>query len=286
MTATAPSPSPAPGRGRRVIAVGVSARSAVVIAVASVIGLAMFAWPLLVVPAEEAAHTSDAPMVFVLILPIILAVVLAEMSSGGMDAKALALLGVLAAVGAALRPVGAGTAGVELVFFLLILGGRVYGPGFGFVLGCTTLFASALLTGAVGPWLPFQMLASAWVGMGAGLLPRADGRREIVMLAVYGVLASYAYGFGMNLWFWPYAIGEGSSLSYVPGAPVLENLHRFALYTLATSTWGWDTGRAITNAVAVSVLGPSVLVALRRAARRAAWDAPVEFAPAPEPDRA
>ena len=60
---------------------------------------------------------------------------------------------------------------MELVFFLLILAGRVFGPGFGFVLGCTSLFASALMTAGVGPWLPFQMLVSAWVGMGAGLLP-------------------------------------------------------------------------------------------------------------------
>ena len=82
------------------------------------------------------------------------------------------MLGVLTAIGAALRPLGAGVAGIETVFFLLVLAGRVYGPGFGFVLGTTTMFASALLTGGVGPWLPFQMLASGWVGLGAGLLPR------------------------------------------------------------------------------------------------------------------
>ena len=76
---------------------------------------------------------------------------LAELADGGIDAKALAMLGVLSAVNAALRPLGAGTAGIEIVFFLLILAGRVFGPGFGFVLGCTSLFASALLTAGVGP---------------------------------------------------------------------------------------------------------------------------------------
>ena len=54
------------------------------------------------------------------------------------------------AVGAALRPLGAGSAGLETVFFLLILAGRVFGPGFGFVLGATTLAASALITAGVG----------------------------------------------------------------------------------------------------------------------------------------
>ena len=89
-----------------------------------------------------------------------------------MDSRVLAILGVLSAVNAILRVLSAGTAGVEFVFFLLILAGRVFGPGFGFVLGCTSLFASALMTAGVGPWLPYQMLVAAWIGMGAGLLPR------------------------------------------------------------------------------------------------------------------
>ena len=44
-----------------------------------------------------------------------------------------------------------------------------------------TLFASALLTGGVGPWLPFQMLGAGWVGFVAGLpAARRAGRRELV----------------------------------------------------------------------------------------------------------
>ena len=84
----------------------------------------------------------------------------------------------------------------------------------------------------------------------------------------------------MNLWFWPFTTGTDSQLSYVAGAPVLENLHRFVWFTFATSMWGWDMGRAITNAVAIVVLGPAVLLTLRRAARRAAFSAPVSFAAA------
>lgn len=263
--------------------VGISPRTAAAMALTSLAGIVMFGWPLLVVPPEGTAHAADAPFIFVLVLPLLLAIVLSELSSGGMDAKALAMLGVLAALGAALRPLGAGAAGIETVFFLLILGARVYGPGFGFVLGSTTLFASALLTGGVGPWLPFQMMASSWIGLGAGLLPRARGRWEIALLAAYGVFAAYAYGLLLNLWFWPYTTGDGGQLSYVPGAAVLTNLHRYAVYTLATSTWGWDTGRAITNVIAITVVGGTVLATLRRAARKAAWDVPVTFAPTTTP---
>ncbi|WP_370328466.1 ECF transporter S component [Euzebya sp.] len=261
--------------------IGIRPRSALVLALASLAGLVMFCWPLLIDPPPGFAHDTDAPFVFVALLPVLLAVVLVELTEGGMDTKSLALIGVLSALGAVLRPLGAGTAGIELVFFLLVLAGRVLGPGAGFVLGCTTLFASALLTGGVGPWLPFQMLASAWVGMGAGLLPgpRLRGRLELALLALYGAISAFAYGFCMNLAFWPFILGGDTALSYVPGAAVLENLHRFVLYTVATSSLGWDTGRAITNAVAILLVGPAVLGALRRASRRAAFDATPAFEP-------
>ena len=265
--------APAAGRLR---AVRLRPRSTVAVALVSVAGLVAFCWPLVVSPSSGLAHGTDAPLVFALVLPLLLAVVLAELSEGGMDVKAVAMLGVLAAVGAALRPLGAGTAGLETVFFLLVLGGRVFGAGFGFVLGAVTLFASALVTGGVGPWLPFQMLGAAWVGWGAGLLPPARGRREVAMLAGYGAVAGLAYGMLLNLSFWPFATGLGGDLSFVAGAPVAENLHRFLVFSLATSL-GWDIGRAVTTAVLVAVTGRAVLGALRRAARRSAFEAPVRF---------
>jgi energy-coupling factor transport system substrate-specific component len=254
-------------------AVPLSTRSAAVLGVASLAGLMMLCWPLLLRVPDSARI--DPPFLFLGLLPVVIAVILAEISEGGMDPRVLAILGVLSAINAILRGISPGSAGVELTFFLLILAGRVFGPGFGFVLGCTSLFASALMTAGVGPWLPFQMLVSAWVGMGAGLLPRrVTGRAEIAMLVAYGVVAAYAFGMLMNLSGWPFMIGiqvpghEGS-LSYVPGAALIDNLQRFGVYTLVTSTGSWDTGRAITNTVALVVLGPAVLTTLRRAARRA-----------------
>src|SRR5690242_20129220 len=234
----------------------------------------MLVWPLLV--RQPSGGQVGPPFVFLALLPVVIVVVLAEVTEGGLDPRVLAVLGVLSAVNAVLRGVSPGTGGVELVFFLLVLAGRVFGPGFGFVLGVTSLFASALMTAGVGPWLPFQMLVSAWVGMGAGLLPRrVTGRQEILMLAAYGVVAAYAYGLLMNLSGWPFLLGivvpghEQTALSFDPSAPLPENLRRFAVYTLITSTGSFDTGRAITNAIAIVVVGPAVLTTLRRAARRA-----------------
>ncbi len=251
-------------------------RPAVVLAGVSAVGLVGFCWPL-VVPAQAGlAHAGDAPWLFVALLPLLLAVVLAEIAHGGMDAKAVTLLGVLSALGAALRPLGGGAVGFEPMFFLLVLAGRVLGAGFGFVCGAVTLFASALLTAGVGPWLPYQMLGAAWVGLFAGLLPPARGRAELALLTAYGVVASFAYGILLNLSLWPFLLDSGSSVAYVPGDPVLDNLTRFAAYSVASSL-GFDIPRAITTAVLILVTGRPVLLALRRAARRAAFDAPPEF---------
>jgi energy-coupling factor transport system substrate-specific component len=271
-----PTPATPVGRTRAQLALG--PRSVTALALVSVIGLVAFTWPLLARPDSALAHATDAPLLFALLLPLLLAVVLTQLAEGGMDAKTVAMLGVLAAVGAALRPLGTGVAGFEPVFFLLVLAGRAYGPGFGFVLGAVTLFASALLTAGVGPWLPFQMLGAAWVGAGAGLLPRAGGRRELALLAVYAAVAGLLYGLALNLSFWPFVVGDASTIAFVAGDPVLDNLGRFLAFTLVTSL-GFDVPRAIVTATLVVVTGGPILRALRRAGRRAAFDTPVSFAP-------
>lgn len=249
-------------------AVALPPASAAVLAVASVAGAIAFGWPFLARGSVE--DPLGAPLLIVAILPLLVVVALVEVTAGRLDARGLAMLGVLSAIGAAVRPLGAGTAGVETVFVLIVLGGRVFGPGFGWVLGSTTLFASALMTGGVGPWLPFQMLAASWVGLGAGLLPPLRGRAEILLLVGYGALAAIGFGLAMNLSFWPFAVGVGTDLSFVPGAPIGENLDRFLVYSLASSL-AWEIGRAITTGVLIVLVGRPVLGALRRAARRATF---------------
>ncbi|MFF2746820.1 ECF transporter S component [Kitasatospora sp. NPDC058048] len=265
-------------------------RSVTALLLVTAVGVTAFGWPLLASTGSAlVGHSADAPWLFALLLPLLLAVVIAQISEGrsagggapGLDAKSVALLGVLAAAGAALRPLGAGTAGLEPMFFLMVLSGRVLGPGFGFVLGSLSMFASALLTGGVGPWLPFQMLAMGWVCLGAGLLPgpaSLRGRRELWLLAAYGAVASLLYGTIMNLQGWPYIGGLAGSISFHPGDPLPANLVRFAAYCLTTSL-GWDLPRAALTVVLCLTLGTPVLRALRRTTRRAAFDAPVAFRP-------
>ncbi|WP_156726764.1 ECF transporter S component [Streptomyces apocyni] len=261
-------------------AVRLGARSVAALVLVSAVGVVAFGWPLLADQGSQlTAHAQDAPWLFAALLPLLVGVVAATIAESGLGAKAVAMLGVLAAVGAGLRPLGAGTAGLEPMFFLMVLAGRVLGPGFGFVLGSVTMFASALLTGGVGPWMPFQMLSMGWVAMGAGLLPgpeRLRGRAELALLALYGAAASLAYGTVMNLYGWTLIPGLGSGISFQAGDPLHENLVRFLAYCLATSL-GWDLGRAVVTVLLTVAVGPAVLKALRRATRRAAFEAPVAF---------
>jgi energy-coupling factor transport system substrate-specific component len=262
----------------RTTALRLKPRSAAVLALTSVVGVVAFCWPLFAHPHGDVnnAHAGDAPWLFVVLLPLILAVLFAELSEGALDAKAVAMLGVLAAFGAGLRLPGGG-AGVELVFFLVVLGGYALGGGFGFVLGATTLFASALLTAGVGPWLPFQMLGCGWVGLFAGFLPHPKHwSLELLVLAAYGVVSAFAYGLVLNLWFWPFGISASSSLAFVADESVVTNLRHFWAFHVSSSL-GFDAVRAVSNVVLIAAVGRPVLAALRRAARRAAFGEAVAF---------
>ena len=248
-----------------------NSRNTLVLAIASLFSIAGFVWPFFY-SGQDLPRTQ-----FFFWIAIFAAIVLVifEISSAGLDAKSVALLGVLAALISALRPLGAGAVGIEPMWFVLILSARVFGASFGFLLGIISMFASALLTGGLGPWLGYQMFAAAWIGMAAGLLPkRVAGKSEIVMLLAFGALAAGAFGILMDLQFWPWALGSNTQLSYIPGGSISENLSRFITFHFA-SAMAWDIPRAIFTCVLIGFTGPSVLSGLRRTYTRAAFSTPV-----------
>ncbi|UVJ39005.1 ATP-binding cassette domain-containing protein [Arthrobacter sp. CJ23] len=235
-----------------------------VLAAANVVAFAAFCWPLLAAALPEDAAAA-LPYAALAIAPLAVIAVVVSLDGSVSSAHTVALLGVLAAVGSAVRVASTGVGGVEAVFILLILAGRAFGARFGMLLGAATIALSSALWGGIGPWTPFQIFACAWVGAGAGLLPRrVRGKAELWMLCGYGILASYLFGLLTNLWFWPFAVGAGTGISYMPGAPLATNLSSFLLYSLVTSTAGWDTLRAVTTIVGIAVVGRAILAALRR----------------------
>jgi energy-coupling factor transport system ATP-binding protein len=251
---------------------------------ANLVALGAFCWPLVATAVPAQAYAA-VPVVALALAPLAVLVVIATLDGTVRSAHALALLGTLAAIGAAVRIASTGVGGVEAVFVLLVLAGRAFGARFGMLLGMASIALSTLVTGTFGPWTPFQMFACAWVGAGAGLLRRLRSRSgEIAMLAVYGVVASYVFGLIMNLWYWPFAVGYGTGISYDGSAPLDVNLSSFLLYSLVTSTLSWDTLRAITTVVGLVVIGRPVLAALRRAKPlQPVREAPAVRPPSPVP---
>lgn len=244
--------------------------SVATISIAAVASITMFIWPLLI-SGSDVSQTSIAQAAFMALMPVLLLVMLIEFGSGKIDSRSLALLGLLIALNAVIRLLGAGVSGIETVFLLIILGAYVFGPGFGFLLGSGSLFVSAILGAGVGPWLPFQMMAAGLVGLGAGLMGRwsTNAALERVALSVYAVIASVSYGALMTMWNWPFLAGVGSSLSYRPGAAVVENLQAFLRYEIFTGGLLWDLGRAVTTVVLIALTGKTLLATLRRAANKA-----------------
>lgn len=250
-----------------------SVKNSIFLSIASLFSIAGFVWPFFYA-GENLPRTQ---FFFWIAIVAAFVLVILEISSAALDAKSVALLGVLAALISALRPLGAGAVGIEPMWFVLILSARVFGASFGFLLGIVSMFASALLTGGVGPWLGYQIFAAAWIGMAAGLLPKkVSGKSEIAMLLIFGAAAAGAFGVLMDLQFWPWALGGNTQLSYIPGGSISENFGRFITFHFA-SAMAWDIPRAIFTSVLIAFTGPSVLSALRRTYTRAAFSTPIIF---------
>jgi energy-coupling factor transport system substrate-specific component len=231
-----------------------------------------FLWPFFV--SENHGHPQ---WIFLMATPFALLLLMISVSNNELDSKSVALLAVLTALIAALRPMGTGAVGIEPMWFVLILSARVFGSSFGFLLGTLSMLLSAILTGGIGPWVAYQSFAAGWIGLGVALIPRrARGKKEIFFLALYGVLAAEFFGIAMDLQFWPWALGADTQLSYLAGAPIGENLSRFFSYHFL-SAMAWDIPRAIFTASLIAIAGAPILHTLRRAHTRAAFLSPIEF---------
>lgn len=262
---------------------GLSAQSWLLVAVASLIGVAAFLYPFLLPliepSSEDRARAGDAPMLFGIVTLLSLAAIALELDPGrgqlgGMSAsKLVALLGVLVAANAALRLIPT-FLGASPLFALIILVGAVFGPVFGFQMGALTLLVSAFLTGGIGPWLPFQMLGAGWVGLVAGWLPRpVDPRRRLLVLAAFGIVAGFAYGAVLNLWTWPFtAPGSDADLGlyWSPSLSAVESLQHYVRFYLVTSLW-YDAFRALANAALILLIGAPLLRTLDRSLAHFSW---------------
>ncbi len=178
-------------------------------------------------------------------------------------------------------------AGGNLLFSVIILGAVAFGVQFGFLLGFSSMAVGALLTGGLGPWLPYQMLAAAGIGACCGLAAplfapqplRSESQNEaplnvirphpqrvqrwtsILVLVVLGIASAIAYGLLINLNSWPFIEVRGS-LTWTPSGGFGHNVAQYWRYYVSTSL-AWDSAGAALNAVVLAGIGPAVLRVLR-----------------------
>lgn len=257
----------------RFVASASAVRPAAVYTLVALIGSGAFLWPFWVHADALApqAHAGDAPLVAAAVGALAVIVVALEVRRGAMRGATIAILGVLCASAAVLRLFDL-PGGGNGMFFLVVLAGAAFGARFGLLLGIGAMSVSAVLTGGIGPWLPFQMLALAGIGAGAGTAGRITAHlpdsTEVVALAAYAWCCGFAYGAVMNLWFWPLQI-DGGALSYDPALSGGALLQRYWAFYVATSL-AWDAAGALANATLVILTGRPVLRSLRRFANRLA----------------
>jgi energy-coupling factor transport system substrate-specific component len=199
----------------------------------------------------------------------VLAVAGLEVAARRLDARGLALLGAIAALDSALRaafPIGFG--GFSPFFFLVLCAGYALGPGFGFVCGAFAMLASDLAIGAIGPYVPYQLLAAGWTGALAGLAGlavagRRGGAAGLTLLALVGVVTGFVFGAVTDLQDWTTFYRGAAGFGWSPELASGTALHRFGEFYLATSLL-YDSLRSAGNALLVLVLGPPVVAALAR----------------------
>lgn len=227
------------------------------------LGVVLFAWPFmgLGLPASVPALTAVAASV--------VAVAGMEGLSRRLDSRQLALAVTLIAVDAVLRGlVVSGIEGFSPVFVVILIGGYVLGPKMGYVIGAGGLLGSAVVTGGLGPWLPYQMVGAGGVGVLAGVA--GYRRREAVgsmrgdraILAAVGVVGGYLFGFLLDIWDWTFFRGA-PGLGWTPGIAAGDALGRFVRFYVSTSLV-YDSFRAWGNALAVMAIGSPLILVLRR----------------------
>jgi energy-coupling factor transport system substrate-specific component len=250
----------------------------VTLAVASVAGAILFAWPFL-----GAGLPPDTPALAVTIAAVVILGVM-EAGTRRLDSGRLALLAALAATDAALRlALVNGVAGFSPIFFLVLAAGYEFGPSYGFLVGSYSLLVSAIVTGGVGPYLPYETFAVGWTGAAAGvagsivgsLRPARRGwwpsRVDIAALVGVALVTGLAYGALTDIWGWVAFYRGVENIGWFPGASATDTLASFGRFYAVTSL-GWDAFRALGDALAVAAFGMPVLAALGRLRARLGYE--------------
>jgi energy-coupling factor transport system substrate-specific component len=240
----------------------------------SLLGLPLFLWPFLGLPLPTGAPA------LTLALGAAGGLLLLELGTRRLDARRLALLAVLAAIDTGLRlAVLQGIGGFSPIFFLVLCAGWVFGPSYGFLVGAFSILVSALAEGGEGPWVPYQIFVTGWVGVAAGVAAmavrapqgRLPGWRPVAVLAAVGAVSGWLVGALLDVQVWTAAYAGNPEIGWRPGMDSLTALRNFGRFYLLTSL-AYDTFRSAGNVLMVLLLGVPVLAGLARVRARLSFE--------------
>lgn len=102
---------------------------------------------------------------------------------------------------------------IDLVFFIVIMAGVVFGKESGFLVGALSIIVFGLISGAgIGTWTPYQMIGFGLLGYTSGLF--ANKMERLPFRAVFGLLWGFIYGWITNIsWFYFVPISVPSIIS-------------------------------------------------------------------------
>lgn len=116
------------------------------------------------------------------------------------DAKTMAAVSTLSAIGAASRVPFAAIPGFQPTTFIVAVSGYALGPVSGFMVGTMSAFISNFFLGQ-GPWTLWQMLGWGLCGFFFGILKTIVRKVNLTVFIVLCGLWGYIYGVILDMWY-------------------------------------------------------------------------------------
>jgi energy-coupling factor transport system substrate-specific component len=117
-----------------------------------------------------------------------------------LDAKSIAALSTLSALGGVLRIPFAAIPGLQPTTFIVAVTGYTMGSISGFIVGAMAPFISNFFLGH-GPWTLWQMLGWGLCGFFFGLVKKLIKRDNILLFTVLCGIWGYIYGIILDMWY-------------------------------------------------------------------------------------
>lgn len=183
---------------------------------------------------------------------LILALFAALFELKGLDAKGMASVATLSAMGGALRVPFAGIPGIQPTTLIAAVSGYALGPVNGFTVGAMSAFISNFFLGQ-GPWTLWQMLGWGACGFFFGLIKKGNTKIHNIIFVVLCGLWGYIYGCILNMWY------------------VVAYVNPITIKTVITSlvlSLSQDTMHAVGNVFFAALFGKKFVTVLTRYNRR------------------